>query len=74
MTEPEARTKWCPFARAFSPVMDEHAETVAAASVNRQESGADPWCRCLASDCMAWRWDERHQTELNGYCGLAGKP
>jgi hypothetical protein len=28
--------------------------------------------RCVASDCMAWRW---YDTEKKaGYCGMAGKP
>lgn len=26
---------------------------------------------CVASDCMAWRWDYEESDE--GYCGLAGK-
>ncbi len=35
--------------------------------------------RCIASDCMAWRWakpiDEFDGTVVRtGYCGLAGKP
>lgn len=33
--------------------------------------------RCMASDCMAWRWISpiSYETrEGKGYCGLAGKP
>ena len=41
---------------------------------------------CIASDCMAWRWEMEHKTHPDGtfdtlptptghgYCGLAGKP
>ena len=77
MTEEEAKTKWCPMARAL-------AESSVSAAVNRTfESGAeDPDCRCLASGCMAWRFDELPHLnlkgapalEIHGYCGLAGRP
>jgi hypothetical protein len=33
--------------------------------------------RCIASECMMWRWDRDDLTgnlEKWGYCGLAGKP
>ena len=36
--------------------------------------------KCVASECMAWRWEEDESRfsncgEVNkGYCGLAGKP
>ena len=69
MTENEARTMWCPFAA-------DSAETYG--SFNRNADYETPRfpgsCHCLASACMAWRWDPRHQAELDGYCGLAGKP
>lgn len=34
---------------------------------------------CIASECMAWRFEDRPMgsdilSELEGYCGLAGKP
>ncbi len=35
---------------------------------------------CIASNCMAWRWDDdskalqRDNPARRGYCGLAGKP
>jgi hypothetical protein len=53
-TEAEARRKWCPFARDFE-WFDEGPVTV-----NRTEAGAaGGGCKCLASDCMAWRWSGR---------------
>lgn len=61
VTEAEARTKWCPFAR----VSDTEERP---ASVNRQWRDARPerGTNCLASDCMAWT-----RTDLRtGYCGL----
>lgn len=48
MTEEEAKTKWCPYAR-----LDGN---------NRHwGSGGDaaPISRCVASACMAWRWDKK---------------
>lgn len=70
MTEQEAKTRWCPFVR--------HADT--GGSFNRgseqdnavnagRSQGACP-CRCIGSECMAWRWSSRVRED--GYCGLAG--
>jgi hypothetical protein len=41
-----------------------------------------PTSRCLGGDCMQWRWTtslaapsgEGSAPEIDGYCGLAGKP
>lgn len=83
MTEDEAKTKWCPFARIHDgdpPV-----------SVNRPEPYADV-PKCLGSFCMAWRKtgvakvenrrgqmvdrdiDGTGRWHYEGFCGLAGKP
>jgi hypothetical protein len=59
MTEDEAKQRWCPFARyeAFK------------AGVNRSRDVPIPKpTLCLASDCMAWRWEDR--ADGDGYCGL----
>ena len=82
MTEDEARQKWCPFVRVMYSYGEGDPGAVAA-SVNR-EGGVIPHdCRCIASDCMAWRYDPQataFDAELtgkerpHGYCGLAGKP
>ena len=62
LTEEEAREKWCPFAREY----DIERGIAGLAGVNRPtEIGA----RCIASQCMAWRWTVRPY----GLCGLAGK-
>jgi hypothetical protein len=59
MNEAEAKTKWCPFARY----------RVLNSSVNRSNDVRIPGpTLCLASDCMAWCWEDREDTE--GYCGL----
>lgn len=67
-----ASTRWCPFARARGPIVDEHTATVVGGvTVNRNETGGpDRDCFCLGPLCMAWRWHDTH----TGYCGLAGRP
>ncbi len=83
MTEQEAKTKWCPFARVGS-------EQSGLGSLNREAKYNDAvaHARCIGSACMAWRWTERRTPagqnpaggsfnaygEDRGYCGLAGKP
>ena len=74
MTEQEARQKWCPFAR----VVDDLSGAGAAARLQNNT------VKCVASDCMAWRWasgegietlgGSRGESKEAGYCGLAGKP
>lgn len=56
LTEEDARTRWCPFARLS---MSEDAVEGNHAS-NRFEAGTmgHRRTRCLASECMAWRWAE----------------
>ena len=69
MTEDEAKTKWCP-------------QRVKGSSPGLQTAEA---CSCIASACMAWRWDGTHVNDpadpkadliwsnrSYGHCGLAG--
>lgn len=73
ITEAAARDKWCPHARASDleplPI-----------SINRRGRAADPDCLCLASNCMAWRWesyrgkDVGSGDEKRGFCGAFGIP
>lgn len=63
MTEDEAKQKWCPFVQAVGEF---------GSYTNR----GDFKKTCLASGCMAWRWNElkgNTTDEEDGYCGLAGK-
>jgi hypothetical protein len=62
MTEEEAKTKWCPFARTLGTLTRHHAETeservVSSGSANRgyQMGGALHNCMCIGSACMAFR-------------------
>lgn len=62
-TETEAKTKWCPLARA-GDTRDEGR-----ISINRSGNAADMDCLCLASACMAWQWSNRkagHDPEFDG--------
>ena len=54
MTEDEAKTKWCPFARNAGVTT---RETGAAVSVNRdgREHYGTENVNCIGSACMAWR-------------------
>ncbi len=52
MTEDDAKTKWCPHARILGQGRDLDGCAVAG-TVNR---GQGFEARCIASACMAWRW------------------
>ena len=69
-TESEARTKWCPFARAL--IGNGEAMT----SANREKDG-NPLIvkesRCIASECMAWQiasHTNESRPDGRGYCAL----
>jgi hypothetical protein len=76
MTEDEAKTKVC----CGSPVVV--GPILAAAFHSQSGSPVKADTKCVASDCMAWRWKEGldkdpkdgHFKKLFGYCGLAGPP
>ena len=54
LTEAEAHERWCPFVRFVVDVPQY-------ASGNRFDDGTSGQlakeCRCIASVCMAWRWN-----------------
>lgn len=50
MTEDEAKTKWC------SMVRNENGRNIS-------ELKMPKWSRCIVSDCMLWRRDEKVRTE-----------
>lgn len=71
--EEEAKQKWCPYANVYKGD---------GGSGSRGLQG-NPYGEhgCIASECMAWRWDPKCLDEggfkhanPKGYCGLAGKP
>lgn len=66
MSEDEARTRWCPFSRVVKMQGDHPTDAEAYGQT-----------RCIASNCMAWRWEAvgvLSPNNASGYCGLAGKP
>ena len=66
-TEQEARKLWCPMARFLDSDGD-----VANRWALSQSNDLNPLpCRCIASECAMWRWNDEDET---GYCGLAGRP
>jgi len=88
MTEEQAETKWCPFARVTA------ADGTGGNRYRMDIDAAEAACftKCIGPHCMAWRWDitwssmteegqggdvvlrlERLNGEPKlGYCGLAG--
>lgn len=78
MTEDEAKTKWCPHVRFADCGADN------ASSVNRDGMFMGDINKCIASDCMMWKWDEAITetdggeivgTNYNtqGHCGLTNE-
>lgn len=62
MTEEQAKTKWCPFARSLE--LSDLAS--AGGAVNRSSFravAAD--CRCIGSDCAKWGWVCAQGTEVD---------
>lgn len=61
VTEDEAKTKWCPFARV---IVDREFAEESVASGNRWTGETLPTnsptnSECLGPGCMAWRWQPR---------------
>ena len=83
MTEDEAKERWCPFYRVSAAGVEADVELYDTRKHNPSPSGQLGDGRCIASDCMAWRWKSLPEgTSLKladldideGYCGLAGRP
>lgn len=89
MTEGEAKTKWCPFAKSRSAQW--HRTTIEPMQAKFLDENNDVSTGCVASDCMAWRqtspavsltFDDAEKaagnkdihTPASGFCGLAGAP
>lgn len=88
-TEEEAKERWCPFVSYERNASNrwhrqahrnpETGEQFTASEVDNPEQ-----CRCIASQCMAWRWAEQGhdagdfsntpEHPSTGYCGLASDP
>ena len=87
MTENEARMKWCPMARQALPYRTDYygIDNSSSPVGNKLHTGQIPeGSRCIASDCMMWRWERDkyaegyelkpdHEDYSKGYCGLGGE-
>lgn len=69
-TEDEAKTKWCPFARVQAAVALRGQASFHGAAFNRLaiepalEIDTNPInSRCIASECMAWRWAQKRNPD-----------
>jgi hypothetical protein len=84
VTEAEARGKWCPFARVVSLYTKAKTQTAIvsnracegiAPNLSVEERQNPPSARCIATRCMAWKWDpsspKSSGNQRCGYCGLA---
>ena len=74
MTCEEALKKWCPHSRQAVAVNYSSKKKLrwwmGVVTSNRNAPGGAPveGCKCIADDCMAWRWDDID----SGYCGAFG--
>jgi hypothetical protein len=80
MTEEEAKTKWCPFARTMGidgdVIMPAANRVFMFTGANKLTFPHPEMCACIASKCMAWRWviSPEKAPNATGFCGLAGRP
>ena len=75
LTEEQAKQKWCPWAR----IARDGSGIGNRYSFDNDLATDSAFARCIASDCMAWRWTDCSSKavagrKVEGYCGLAGKP
>lgn len=74
--EEEAKKKWCPYAN----VSASDSDIISNRHIQNDNSVLISFSLCIASECMAWRWDyievslDTAGDPTKGYCGLAGKP
>lgn len=68
-TEEEAKTKWCPFARTVERWPDSGISVARNRVAHIIGDGEldkviRPFgCECIASECMAWRWNEEWKVQ-----------
>lgn len=82
MTEQEAKTKWCPFARVAEPQrFGSQSEMAPVAAVNRGSDALSnhswqPNAMCIGSACMAWRrvYEQDKSAVAYGYETAVAEP
>jgi len=55
LTEAEAKNRWCPFGRRLG-------DTIEGELYVSNNPNASRHCKCVGSDCTAWRWWEEKPT------------
>jgi hypothetical protein len=86
VTEEEARKLWCPMVR-YQPLPYNWIRTITQKRTSwLNTSATNTGSRCIASDCMMWRWNDKTLSPeghfgtytitdyTHGHCGLGGKP
>lgn len=76
MTEEEAKTKWCPFARvscASGPETGNHAANRTPTGLHN-ESSLSSGSFCIGSACMAWREEKTFKPTHVGVVGTRENP
>jgi hypothetical protein len=75
-TEEKAKEKWCPHTRVKWISFGGYAMAVNRDDIKHHEDVGGT--RCIASDCMAWRWRYYPPSQVpevkEGYCGAFGLP
>lgn len=67
LTEREAASKWCPHAR-YQWQSDPSANRWKQSLPEEQPHALNPVpCRCIASECMAWRWAPPQRETMRSY-------
>lgn len=87
LSEEVAKTKWCPEARAIVAKQTDKGRfnldvsKIAFNAILKEPTGEQTtYGRCVASECMFWRWTmgdgfgTTTDIQTHGYCGKAGKP
>ena len=75
-TEQEARKLWCPMVRygGENEASNRWSEPFERGGHYKPDLNPDI-CRCIASQCAMWRWEEGETGKVTrGYCGLGGAP
>ena len=69
----EATESWCPMTRVAN---GNEATNCAVNQVELGSSNITKRTRCIANECMMWRWSDvlDINNEPTGFCGLAGVP
>jgi hypothetical protein len=74
--EEDVDEMWCPMARVYNQV----AKFFGFNAVTEYENGKpigtsnETIASCQGTSCMMWRYKNEDPDDLDGYCGLAGKP